>query len=819
MGTFLWDIRYAIRQMLRTPGFALAAVISLALGIGAATAVFSVIYAALINPYPYRDANRIVRLNAISKAHQDGQWISLTGPQIGALRQHSAVEDVIAMDGWSLPLTGGDYPEDVEAIFVTSNGFDFLGEPMLLGRGLVSSDAVPGQEPQPVVVLSHKFWLRHYFANPDVIGKTLELNRTTYRIIGVAEPRFTWYSGDVFLPLKLTQDATRRYIVDLRLKPGITPKAGSAALQPLIEQFARETPKGFPEHHQLALEGLNEWVLRGIGHTLYLLLGAVGLLLIIGCGNVSILLLARGTARAHELAVRAAIGAARARIVRQLLTESLLLAITGAVLGIALAYGSVAAMKVILPKYEFAPEVVVGINVPVLCFCVCIALITGILFGLSPALQLSRTEPERVLQSGKRSVAGNKRGRRMHELLIAGQIALTLLLLAGAGAAIEEFMRLLHVPLGYNPHNVMSVWIPLHDNSYPAWSDRAAYFDKLQSTVRDVPGVTASAISTNATPPDSGYLTPFEILGRPASTEQESAIEMVDPEYFSTLRIPLLQGRLWTPAENRTGAHLVAVNQTFARIYFPNGDAIGHALKLPKIENRPPIVVSAPGIADAWLQIVGVIADSRNDGLRKPVAPAIYLPYTLTMPPGTQILVRAQSHPLSLLNAIRLALAKANPNQQAARVVSDLDQWISDQPEWQQEHLVAWLFGAFATLALSLAAVGLYSVVSYAVAQRTNEFGIRMALGAQRAHVLRIVFASMFVSVGSGVALGGLLTLFARSIFATWLGSAATGPEAHDPIFLLPLGAIVLSAVAALACYIPARRAAHVDPMTALRTE
>ncbi len=813
MQTLLWDLRYAIRQMLKNPGFALAAIISLALGIGAATAVFSVIYAALISPYPYRDANRIVRLRVTTKTRETGEGVALTGPQIRALQQSPAVEDVIAMGGWSLSLTGGDFPEDVEAISVTSNGFEFLGEPMLLGRGLVPSDSVTGQEPQPVVVLSHKFWLRHFFANPDVIGKTLELNRTKYRIVGVAEPRFTWYSGDVFLPLKLTQDANRRYIVDLRLKPGITPKAGSAALQPLIEQFAHETPKAFPEHFQVALEGLNEWVLRGIGHSLYLLLGAVGLLLVIGCGNVSILLLARGTARAHELAVRAAVGAARARIVRQLLTESLLLAITGAALGIGLAYGSVAAMKVILPKYEFAPEVVVNINVPVLCFCVGVALITGVLFGLSPALQLSRAEPERVLQSGNRSVAGNKRGRRMHELLIAGQIALTLLLLTGAGAAIEGFMRLLHVPLGYDPHNVMSVWVPLNENAYSTWEDRLAYFEKLQSAVREVPGVTAAAISTNATPPDSGLMTPFQILGRPASTEQECAIEMVDAGYFSTLRIPLVQGRLWTGAENRTGAHLVVVNQVFARVHFPNGDAIGHSIKLPKIENRPPIIVSAPGIADAWLQIVGIVADSRNDGLRKPVAPAIFLPYTLTMPPGMQILVRSQTQPLRLLNAIRLTLAKVNPNQQAARVVSDLDQWISDQTEWQQEHLVAWLFGAFAVLALSLAAVGLYSVVSYAVAQRTSEFGIRMALGAQRGHVLRIVFASMLISVGSGVALGAILTEFLKSMLATWIGA-----ETHDPI-LLPLGAIVLSTVAALACYVPARRAAHVDPMTALRAE
>jgi predicted permease len=798
--------------MVRNPGFALAAVISLALGIGAATAVFSVIYAALIHPYPYRDAERILRLTVDTPTRQH-EGISLDAAQVRALKQNPSVEDVIAMDGWSLSLTGGDFPEDVETISISPNGFDFLGDRMLIGRGIVPTDAPEGQEPRPVVVLSYKFWLRHFFGSSDVVGRSLELNHKRYRIAGVAEPRFTWYSGDVYLPLDLTHHPVSRYIVDLRLKPGITPRAGSAALQPLLQQFAHDAPKQFPESFEVALEDLNAWVLRDMGRQLYLLLGAVGLLLAIGCGNVSILLLARGSVRTHELAVRSAIGAGRGRIVRQLLTESLLLAVTGAALGVAFAYGAVAAMKVVLPEYEFAPEVVVGINLPVLCFCVGAALVTGLLFGLSPALQLSRAEPERVLQAGRRSVAGGRRGRRMHEALIAGQIALTLMLLAGAGAAIEGFIHLMQAPLGYEPHNVMSVWIPLEQNTYPDWAGRAAYFDKLQAAVNDVPGVTATALSTNATPPYSGWRTKMQILGKPALSGGEVRVEMVGAEYFSLLRIPQIQGRIWTAAENHTGARLAVVNLAFTKAYFPGGDAVGRAVKLPAVESRPPIVVTAPGLAEQWLQIVGVVGDNRNVGLRDPVEPAIYIPNALLMPPGTQLLVRSESQPLRLVNAVRLALAKVNPNQQSARVVSDLDKWISDQTEWQQQHLVAWLFGAFALLALSLASVGLYSVVSYAVVQRTNEFGIRMALGAQRGHVLRIVFASMMLCVGAGVVTGALLTAVLNRVLAAWVGS-----EARDPM-LVALGAVVLGVVAALACYVPARRASHVDPMTALRAE
>ncbi|HTD95556.1 MAG TPA: ABC transporter permease, partial [Edaphobacter sp.] len=740
MQTLLQDLRYAIRQLSKSPGFTFAAVISLALGIGATTAVFSVIYAALINPYPYKAADRIVRLSIKSKTGGD-QTVDINGPQIRALRQSSVVEDLIAMDGWSLPLTGGDFPEDVETIFVTSNGFDFLGEPLLLGRGILPSDAVDGQEPQPVLVLGYKFWQRHFNGNPDAVGQTLQLNRKSYKIVGIAAPRFTWYSGDVYLPLKVSQDPNLTHTVDLRIKPGVTREAAGAALQPLMEQFAHEMPKRFPKDFQVSLQGLNDWVVKGMGRTLYLLLGGVALLLAIGCGNVSILLLARGTAREHELAVRTAIGAGRGRIVRQLLTESLLLAITGAAMGVLLAYGAVAAMRTLLPPYSFAPEVAIEISLPVLFFSVGMALLTGILFGLSPAIQLSRPEPGKALQSGMRRIAGSVRSRRAHSILISSQIALTLLLLAGAGAAIEGFMRMIHAPLGYDPHNVISIWIPIPENTFTNWSSRSAYFEQLRERINQVPGVTATAFAPNATPPQAGSKMPFEILGLPGLSQRTALMNLTGPEFFSTLRIPLMQGRIWSKTEDHNGAHLVVINQAFARLYFPNGDAIGHSIKLPGLESRPPILISAPEIANSWLQIIGVVGDSRDDGLRNPVLPAIFMPWTLYLTPGTQILVRSKTPPLGLLREIRHALATVNPDQQAGRVVSDLDKWISDQQEWQQEHLVAWLFASFAVLALSLAAVGLYSAVSYSVEQRTNEFGIRMALGAQRGHVLRIVFA------------------------------------------------------------------------------
>ena len=810
MWSLLEDIRYFLRQASKSPGFTLTAVVSLALGIGATTVVFSVIYASLINPYPYRAANRIMRLTVETKAGP-GNWIALSGPQIQELRQVGVVESVLAMGFHSLTLSGHDVPENVRAVDLISSGFQDLGMSPALGRGLVPSDAIDGQDPQPVVVLSYKFWREHFLSDPAVLGKTLELGQKDYVIVGVAAPRFVWYRGDVYLPLKLTQDPSLTNIADFRLKPGVTQAAADAALQPLLEQFARESPKAFPEHFKVRIEGLNEWVSRGIAGTLYLLLGAVGLLLAIGCGNVSILLLARGSGRQHDLALRAALGAERGRIVRHLLTEALLLAAVGAALGILVSYEMLAAVQSLLPKYAFAPEVVVGMNLPVLAFSIVVALGTGALAGLWPALRLSRTELGHMMQSNMGRVAGSLYGRRTHAVLIAGQIALTLLLLAAAGSATEGFVRMVHKPLGYDPHNAMSVGIPLQDGLYTTAAPRGAYFEQLRAKVAETPGVTMTAISENATPPSNGDDLPFEILGKPAGDEQIVSLNFVSPGYFPLLRIPLLQGRVWSEEENRDGAHVAVINQTLARRYFPNGDAIGHSVKLPRIEERPPRVVSPPSVADSWMQITGIVGDALNDGLQNQIKPAIFLPYTLNMWQGTQVLVRSEVPPLTLLHAVQQQLASVNPQQQTFSSVEDLDSWITDEPEWQQEHLSAWTFGILAWLAVALAALGLYSVVSYTVAQRTNEFGIRIALGAQPGDVMRIVFRSILCSVGGGILLGLVLTLVLNTILARW-----TTGSSRDPIILLA-GTLLLSFVSMIACAIPARHASTVDPMTALR--
>jgi len=810
MHTLLQDLRYAVRQLRHSPGFAFAAVISLALGIGATVAVFSVVWAVLMNPYPYRAADRMAHMRLVDKSGQD-RFIGLTTQQWQIIRRAAPVEDAFISDQWNLTVTGHDLPEDVQGDYVTSNMFQFMGVPPTLGRGLLPSDAVDGHDPQPVVVLGYKFWQRHFGGDTGVLGKTLQLVRKNYTIVGVAAPRFTWDDGDVYLPLKVTQDPVRAYYVGLRLKPSVTHAAAAAALTPLVHEFAKQTPNHFPKDpYAFRLVGLNEDFVKQIGGTLALLFSAVSLLLAIGCGNVSILLLARGTARQHELALRSAVGAMRSRIVRQLLTETLLLSFTGAALGVLLAYKAVGIIVGLLPDYSFPHEAAIQVNLPVLLFSVGVALFTGVLFGLWPALRLSRPDVGQVMQSGSRRVAGRLGGRATNNILIAGQIALTLLMLAGAGAAIQGFLRTMHTPLGYDPHNVMSVGIPIHDGTYRTWGERAAYFDHLQKNVAAAPGVTMTAISSNATPPNNGFETHIDFLGKSAQDEQKARVNFVSPTYFTALRIPLKQGRIWDETETRNGSHVAVVNQTLARRYFPAGDAIGHSLKAPELRDQPPYLLTARD-GSGWLQIIGVVGDKLDDGLRKPIKPEIFVPYTISMGMYTQILVRSEVSPLTLVHAIGAQVKSVDPDQQINSRVQDLEQWISGQPEVQQEHLVAWLFGSFAVLGLVLAALGLYSVVSYTVAQRTSEFGIRMALGAPRVHVLRIVFESTVMSVGSGMAAGLVLTLSLQKVLAHWAEGSS-----RDPLVVIE-AALLLALVAAVACVIPARRASRVDPVTALR--
>jgi putative ABC transport system permease protein len=813
--TFLQDFRFALRQLRKSPGFTMTAILSLALGIGATVAVFSIIYGVLMHPYPYADEERLTVASVTTASGGNPDSVGFTGQQLRELEKVPGVEGIAAWTEWNLTVTGHDVPEDVVAYFSTGGTFPLLGVPPLLGRNPGPSDSPDGQEPKPVVMLHYKFWQRHFNGDPAVIGKTLELVHKKYTIIGVTRPHFTWgWDADVYLPQKITLDTTDTFGAVLKMRPGVTHAVLGAQLQPLLEQFAKQSPAHFPPHFhfKVVVQGLNDGTIHQLGGMLYVLFAAVAFLLAIGCGNVSILLLARGSARQHEFAVRSAIGASGSRIVRQLLTESLLLSLAGAGLGIMLAYRVLGSIVAWLPHRFFPPTVDIHVNVPVLLFSVGLAVLSGVLFGLFPALQLARPQISQVMQSNSRKVAGGMRDKRVYGTLIAGQIALTLLLLTAAGAAMEGFLRMTRVSLGYDPHHVISVGIPIHENTYKTWAERTNYFEQLRAKVAELPDVMSTGISTNATPPASGWGQPFELLGGAPSETQQASVNFVDPGYFSTLQIPLRQGRMWDSPELAHGALLVLVNESFAKRYYPKGDLLGHSVKIPALKSEPPYTLTAPG-SDGWLQVIGVVGDALDDGLDKPVKAAIYAPYSLNMWMYTQILIRSRVDPQSILHSVRRQIATVNPDQQAGAQADDLETWIKGEPEWVRGRLISVLFGAFSVLALILASVGLYSVSSYSVAQRSGEFGIRFALGARKRDILRIVLASAGVSVGAGIVAGLVLSLGVNKLTSRWLEGSA-----HDPLILLAVSG-VLVVVCLVACLFPARRASSIDPMVALRCD
>ena len=806
MSSVLADLRYAARELRRRPGFALTAILSLALGIGATSAVFSVVYGVLINPFPYVGADRMMQLSLTDKAGRF-RYPGMTGAQLDQLRQARTVESVVGEDGWNLTTTDGDIPEDVSASYISPNAPNHWGVRAVLGRWLIPADAPPGQEPERVVVLGYQFWQRYYSGDPAVVGRTIQLVRKNYQIVGVMPPRFRWREADIYVPLKVRLDPNIYFGTSLKIRPGVSPAEANADLQPMLQKFATETPARYPDTFRVNLRSIIEMYARPMGPRLFLLLGAVTSLLLVGCANVSILLLVRGAHRQQELAVRAALGAARIRVVQQLLTEALAIAVAGATLGVLIAWRGLALIVAWVPTNSFAAESVIEMNVPVLLFSTALAVVTAIVFGVWPALQLSRPDIGRVAQTGARRVIGSAQGRKIHRVMVAVQVALTLLMLTAAGAAGKGFLRLSKADLGYDPHDTMSLPIPVHDGTYQTWKERSEYFERLRAAIAAMPQVVSAGISTNATPPSNGGDSTIEILGNTALEKPVARLNFVSPEYFPLLHIPVAQGRTWSRDEMVRGAPLAVINQTMARQYWPQGDAIGHQLRFANLKDEPPYSPAAAG-ADGWLQIVGIVADARNDGLRNPIKPAFYLPYTLKMRMFTQILVRTRVAPLSILRDVRAELVRVDREQQVSRV-RDLQGWITNLPEYAQQRLVANLFGIFSMLALALSAVGLYSVVSYGVAMRTSEFGIRLALGARARDVVRIVLSGTSWNVGAGLLAGVLLCLVFDKVASQWLTESS-----RDPLILTAV-TLLLMAVAVMACLAPARRAASIDPMDA----
>jgi predicted permease len=808
MGNLLQDLRFAFRQLRSSPAFAITAVLSITLGIGATTAIFSVVYGVLVDPYPYRDANRMVHVELRQKDDR-GPLLVVNDAEYQELKKASTIDNVFLQKNETQTMTGNELPVSVQVGMYSPNLFEYMGVPPFLGRAFTSADA-PGGSPAPVAVLSYLFWQRQFGGSSEAIGKTIEVNHKLYTVIGVAPPRFTWGDSDVYLPAVPSADAHDYWLSFLKLKPGTKHPAAAAELQVLLDRFTKDDSKDFRRDRKVVIVTLNEEVLGRFAGTLVLLFGAVVALLVIGCANVSILLLARGTARQHELSVRVAVGAGRARLIRQLLTESVLLSVAGATLGVLAAYQGAKAISAMVPYYSFPHEAAIRVNTPVLLFSAAVALITGILFGISPALQLSRPQLGQLIQASSGKHSGSVRGRNVHRLLIAGQVALTLVLMTGAGAAIKAFSSLIHAPLGFDPEHVFVMNVSVPKGANPTWPQRIQANETVRKAVAEAPGVSSASVSTTWFPGLGGFEGKIEVQSKPTLTDAQAVLTLVSPYEFPTLRIPVLAGRVYDDAEVMRAAHVALVNQAFVKQYLGDGDPIGKRVRSPSLKLEQPSLLLAQG-ADDWMEVIGVVGDARNNGLSRPIKPAVFIPYSFVLPPDESLLVRATGDPDAAIRSVRQRLREVNAEIVVSQERTVL--WWLDTQGWGRERFIATQFGLFAGLALVLAATGLYSVVSFAVTQRTQELGIRMALGAPRNSVIRLVLRSTAATLGVGIAAGIGLSVALSRLITSWAGGSP-----RDPLTLVG-AALGLAIVATLACILPAWRAASIDPMRALRTE
>ena len=815
------DLRYALRSLGRSRAFAAAAIVTLGLGIGASTAIFSVIDNVLLEPFPYKDWGRMVfpRIHSTAAAQEEGRQGYTSNELLEFARHNHVFDAVIGTSDDPVLYKHGEGVEWLYGADVTPGTFEFFGMPALHGRVLQPSDYQPGAP--PVFVMRHKTWKERFNSDPGVLNKTFVLNGTARTLIGIMPPRFGWYDADVWIPETPLPGASTgfaglpaRWFLVGWLKPGVSKAQAAADLTVIANHLAKINPQDYPAHFQVLVKRLGDSVVGRFESTLYTVLAAVGLLLLIGCGNVANLMLARATSREKEFALRAVLGAGRARLVRLLLVESLVLAIGGAALGALMAWGGLKLIVAVMPPDLIPAESVIGLNARVMAFTLVLAVWTPLIFGLAPALEAARRDLNDPLRDSGKGVTGGFRVGRMRDTVVVMEVAVSLTLLLGAGLLMRSFVALRAVNLGLQVDHIFETMLLLPQNRYKTAAQMSRFFQPLLARVKALPGVVDVAESS-ALPPGGGEDSKMEISGRSPEKEWHTQVQNVSEGYFRVLRIPFKMGRTFNEAEINDARKVAVVNETFVSTYLGGENPIGRRVRLARLESL------ADPVREPWFEIVGVVADVTNQGppvyggggLQAPIEPEVWVPYTVTGSGVQDLLVRSKQTPMALMKSVRQAVWATDAGV-ALVYPGALEDRIS-QTLYAGPRFALLLMAIFGCVGLILVTVGVYSVLAYATARKTHEIGIRMALGAERADVLRLVVVAGLRLVAAGVAMGLIVSLLlGRAVEAElW-----RGVKPYDPATLAGM-TLLLVATGALACWIPARRAARVDPMVALRYE
>ena len=813
MDTLLGDLRYALRRLRAHPGFTAIVVLTLAFGIGANSAIFSVVNTVLLRPLPYAEPDRLVTIQ------HDYPSLKLEAPVSapGFRDYRDKTRDfsgVAVESNWPVNLTGLGDPQRLHGTKVSGAFFRTYGVAAAFGRTLLPDEDAPGHNRE--VVLSDGLWKRLFGSRPDAVGRTMSLDGVGYTIVGVMPPSFHdfWVQdAEIWTPLALADsdfvpsDYTTEYLnLTARLKPGVTIDQAQRDLHAFAARLRQEHPNEIPPDWTLGVKSLTVLGTGDIRPALLVLLGAVGFVLLIACANVANLLLARAAGRAKEVAIRTALGARRRDLVRQLLVESLLLSFIGAGLGLLLAYAGVRALVAANPSN--VPRVSeLGIDGHVLLFTAAVALVTGVVFGLAPALQMSRGEMHNTLKEGGRSGTADRAGSTLRRVLVVAEVALALTLLSGAGLLIKSFAKLAAVDPGFDPSHLLTFDLSLPELSYPTDTARAAFFNEVLPRLAQIPGVRGAGAVT-VMPFSGGWSTgTYNVEGYtppPHGSMPWGDIRIVSPGYFSTLRIAVKRGHTFTDAEAAAALKVVVVDQQFVhRFLRPGDDPIGHRMWFGP---------AAPNDSTTYRTIVGVVEHTKQEGLAADARPQVYMPYSQVQGIGhLTVAVRTDGPPSEYTNAVRAAVQSVDRNEPVAHVRT-MDDMIGSS--MGQRRLSMVLLGIFAVLALLLASLGIYGVTSYSVTQRSREMGIRMALGARARDVLLMVMRQALALVLGGVALG----LAAALALTRLMTSQLFDTQPTDPA-TFTLVSVLLCAVAVCATLVPARRATRVDPVVTLRDE